>query len=201
VCVSAAAEIWDSVRLMQLLPALLAAENSTAIAAINNIRKACGRVSREFPYAAADNLGVGSGHVRWMKVLLTDTQSRAVQQQFVGGFQSTFYVCEGGVRQGCPLAPFVCLSAGQALLCHLCKRGVGILSDDLAGERFVATHYADDVEHRVQGLLPGDNTVSSFVHDMEVYGDATGQRKQPAESDLLSMGGAAVQDRPPEAGI
>jgi hypothetical protein len=183
-------QIGDSVRLLQMLPALLAAENNTAIAAFIDFRKAYDTVSREFLCAAADTLGVGSGFVRWMKVLLTDTRSCAV----VNGFQSAFYVCEGGVRQGCPLAPLMYLFAGQALLCHLRKRGVGI---DLAGERFVATQYADDVEP----LLPDDNSVSAFVRAMEVYGDATGQRMQPAKSQLLPMGGAVVQDRPPVAGI
>jgi hypothetical protein len=72
--------------------------------------------------------------------------------------------------------------------------GVG---NDLAGERFVATQYADDVKP----LLPDDNSVSAFVRAMEVYGDATGQRMQPAKSQLLPMGGAVVQDRPPVAGI
>jgi hypothetical protein len=183
-------QIGDSVRLLQMLPALLAAENSTAIAAFIDFRKAYDTVSREFLYAAADTLGVGSGFVQWMRVLLTNTLSCAV----VNGFQSAFYVCDAGVRQGCPLAPLMYLFAGQALLCHLRKRGVGI---DLAGERFVATQYADDVEP----LLPDDSSVSAFVSDMEVYGDATGQRMQPAKSKLLPMGGAAVQDRPPVAGI
>jgi hypothetical protein len=122
-----------------MLPALLAAENSTAIAAFIDFKKAYDTVSRELLYAAANTLGVGSEFVRWIRVLLTDTRSCAV----VDGFQRTFYVCEGRVRQGCPLAPLMYLFAGQALLCHLRKRDVGI---NLAGERFVATQYADDVE-------------------------------------------------------
>jgi hypothetical protein len=127
-----------------------------------------------------------------MRVLLSNTLSCAV----VNGFQSPFYVCNAGVRQGCPLAPLLYLFAGQALLCHLRERGVGI---DLAGERFVATQYADDVEP----LLPAASAVPGFVSGMDVYGDATGQRMQPPKSKLLPMGGrgTSAADNSPVAGI
>ena len=74
-----------------------------------------------------------------MQVLLTDTYTCAV----VNGFQSSFYRCSAGVRQGCPLAPLMYLFAGQALLCHLRQCGIGI---DVAAGRLVASQYADDVE-------------------------------------------------------
>jgi hypothetical protein len=185
-------QIGDSIRLLQMLPPLLAAENSTALAAFIDFRKAYDTVSREFLFAAADTLGVGANFVQWMRVLLSNTLSCAV----VNGFCSPFYVCDAGVRQGCPLAPLMYLFAGQALLCHLRKRGVGI---DLAGQRFVAAQYADDVEP----LLPDEGAVASFVAGMDVYGDATGQRMQPSKSKLLPMGGGVggADNHPPVAGI
>lgn len=113
-------QIGDSIRLLQMLPPLLAAENSTAIAALIDFRKAYDTLSREFLFAAADALGVGADFVQWMHVLLSNTLSCAV----VNGFQSPFYVCHAEVRQGCPLAPLLYLFAGQALLCHLRQQGV-----------------------------------------------------------------------------
>jgi hypothetical protein len=77
-------------------------------------------------FSAAARLGVDAAFVEWMRLLLTDTRTCAV----VNGFTSDLYLCNAGVRQGCPLAPLLYLFAGQALLCHLRQRGVGI---DLAG--------------------------------------------------------------------
>ena len=48
-------QIGDSVRLLQVLPRLLAAENSTALAAFIDFREAYDAVSREYLYAAADS--------------------------------------------------------------------------------------------------------------------------------------------------
>jgi hypothetical protein len=183
-------QIGDSVRLLQILPRLLAAENSTAIAAFSDLRKAYDTVSKDFLYAAAEQLGLGDSFVQWMKVLLTGTLTCAV----VNGFRSPFYVCNSGVRQGCPLAPLIYLLAGQALLCHLKSRGIGI---DLANMRFTATQYADDVEP----LLPDESAVPAFLSDMDVHGDATGQRMQPTKSKLLPMGGGVRGDGPPVSGI
>ena len=103
-------------------------------------------------------------------------------------------VCDAGVRQGCPLSRLIYLFAGQALLCHLKSRGIGI---DLAHMRFTATQYADDVEP----FLPGEGSVPAFLSDMDVYGDATGQRMQPAKSKLLPIGGGVQGTGPPVAGI
>jgi hypothetical protein len=87
-------QIGDSVRLLQILPRLLAAENSTAIAAFSDFRKAYDTVSRDFLYAAAEQLGLGDSFVQWMKVLLTGTLTCAV----VNGFRSRGWVtalCSG----------------------------------------------------------------------------------------------------------
>lgn len=181
--------IGDSVRLLQLLPQLLRARNQSAIAAFLDFRKAYDTVSRDFLFAAGATLGVGAGFVAWMKVLLTDTYTCAV----VNGFQSSFYHCSAGVRQGCPLAPLMYLFAGQALLCHLRQRGIGI---DVAAGRLVAAQYADDVET----LLPGEEAVPGVVADLTVYGDATGQWVQPPKCQLLPLGRTLV-GAAPVAGI
>jgi hypothetical protein len=68
-------QIGDSIRLLQMLPPLLVAENRTAIAAFLDFRKAYDTVSREFLYAVAETLGLGDGFVGWMKVVLTNTYS------------------------------------------------------------------------------------------------------------------------------
>jgi hypothetical protein len=182
-------QIGDSVRLLQMLPPLLRAEHRTAIAAFVDFTKAYDTVSREFLYAVAETLGLGDGFVAWMKVLLTDTCSCAV----VNGFRSPFYSCNAGVRQGCPLAPLLYLLAGQALLCHLKQRGVGI---DVAGCRLTAAQYADDTEP----LLPDEAAVTPFVAGMDEFEEASGQHMQPRKSHLLPMG-RDVQEEPSVAGL
>jgi len=149
-------------------------------------------VDREFLYEVASRLGVGAGFVSWMKLLLTDTFSCAL----VNGFKSALYKCEAGVRQGCPLAPFLYLFAGQALLCFMQQQGVGI---DIAGRRVVATQYADDVEP----CLPDTAAVPAFVADMAVFGQASGQHLQPPKCKLLPMGRvpSAVLASGPHAGL
>lgn len=90
--------IGGSIRLLQLLPPLLAAQHRTAIAAFVDVRKAYDTVSRQLLFAIADKLGVGAGCVSWMQVLLTGTHSCAI----VNGVQPPFFLCSAGVRKAVP---------------------------------------------------------------------------------------------------
>ncbi len=83
-----------------------------------DFRKAYNTMLRDFLYAAAEQLGLGDGFIKWVKVLLSGTSTCAV----VNGFRSSFFACDADVRQGCPLAPVIYLLAGQALSCHLKER-------------------------------------------------------------------------------
>jgi hypothetical protein len=89
--------------------------------------------------AVAAALGIGDGFVSWMRVLLSVTYTCAT----VNGFCSPFYRCDAGVRQGCPLAPLLYLFVGQALLCFLKQRGIGIVA---ASQQLAAAQYADEAE-------------------------------------------------------
>jgi hypothetical protein len=131
--------IGDSIRLLQLLPALLHEEQRMAVVVFTDFAKAYDTVDRSLLYDVAAALGIGDGFVGWMRVLLSDTHTCAT----VNGFCSPFYRCDAGVRQGCPLAPLLYLFVGQALLCFLKQRGIGIVA---ASQQLAAAQYADDAE-------------------------------------------------------
>lgn len=105
--------IGDSIRLLQLLPALLHEEKRMAVVVFTDFAKAYDTVDRGLLYDVAAALGIGDGFIGWMRVLLSDTLTCAT----VSGFCSPFCRCKAGVRQGCPLAPLLYLFVGQALLC------------------------------------------------------------------------------------
>ena len=169
--------IGDSVRLLQMLPALLHEEQRAAIIVFTDFAQAYDTVDRSLLFEVAATLGVGDEFVAWMRVLLTNTFTCAT----VNGFCSPYYKCEAGVRQGCPLAPLLYLFVGQALLCYLKQRGIGILA---ASQQIAATQYADDAEVFLLTL----NDVPTFMSCMEDFALASGQRLNPAKTRLLWVG-------------
>jgi len=171
-------QIRDSVRLLQVLPAVLHAYGLSAVTVFTDFTKAYDTLDRGFLYAVAEHLGLGDGFVRWMKLLLTDTSSCAL----VNGFTSAFFTCPAGVRQGCPLAPVLYLLIGEALWCFLKHKGIGI---SVADELFVvAAQYADDAEP----FLPNLSAVPSFVATMHEFGLASGQFLNTNKTKLMLIG-------------
>ena len=106
--------------LLQLLPHLLRQQGRSAYAIFCDFRKAYDTVGRGFLLRIMEHLGIGPGFLAWAWLLLRDTRSKALVNGPVGA------AFEAGVRQGLSLPPLLYLFIGQALLCFLKARGVGI---------------------------------------------------------------------------
>ena len=169
--------IGENVMLLQCLPAALAEEGSTALVAFCDFKKAYDTIDRGFLLKVAEQMGLGAGFVRWVRLLLTDTRSAACVGGCVGPPRKFF----AGVRQGCPLAPLLYLLIGQALVCWLRDQGLGV---EVGGVRHVGMQYADDLK----ALLEGPQQVGDFLAAMEVFGEASGQRLNPTKTQLLPVG-------------
>jgi len=175
--------IGENIMLLQCLPHLLrrpgeaAGEARSAVVAFCDFRKAYDTVDREFLFRTMHALGVGPGFIAMARLLLTNTKARAL----VNGHISTPAAFAAGVRQGCPLAPLLYLFVAQALLRLLKARGIGIA---VAGTHLTATQYADDTE----ALLTSTEQVPAFLAAMNIFGDASGQRLNPAKTVLLPIG-------------
>eukprot|EP00775_Hariotina_reticulata_P015215 gene15215-biopygen2361 len=137
---------------------MLRQDQQSAVIAFLDFKKAYDTVDREFLCSVASTLGVGVGFVSWMRVLMTSTCSCAL----VNGFKSAFYPTAAGVRQGCPLAPFLYLFAGQALYSHMQATGVGT---QVASTHVTAAQYADDIEP----VFPDVAVVPAFVSNMQTF--------------------------------
>ena len=169
--------IKDSIRLLQLLPALLSCQGESAVAVFTDFQKAYDTVDRVFLCSVAECLGVGAGFQRWMKTLLSNTYTCA----HVNGFLSSAYKCEAGVRQGCPLSPLLYLFVGQALWCWLKHKNIGITVADLV---LTSTQYADDAEP----FLPALANVPNFQQCMADFAAASGQHLNVDKTHMLPLG-------------
>ena len=169
--------IKDSIRLLQVLPAVLQAHGLSAVAVFTDFTKAYDTLDRRFLYDVAKQLGLGDGFVNWMKLLLSNTRTCAL----VNGFKSALFTCHAGVRQGCPLAPILYLLIGEALWCFLKHKGVGVTVND---HTVVTAQYADDAEPFVSTSAD----VPAFVSTMHDFGLASGQFLNMNKSKLMLVG-------------
>ncbi|PNW77603.1 hypothetical protein CHLRE_10g444044v5 [Chlamydomonas reinhardtii] len=189
--------IADNVLLLQLLPELMrvaegggpgggggggGAAGSTAdadrgVVAFLDFYKAYDTLDRNFLYRCLAVMGVGSGFLAWVKLLLTGTRSAAL----ANGYLSAFVLIIAGVRQGCPLAPPLYLAPAQALFAYLDRAGFGVSWADI---RLVATAYADDAAPFLRRMA----NVPGFLAAMETFRAASGQRLNLDKVELLPIG-------------
>ncbi|PNW80320.1 hypothetical protein CHLRE_07g312701v5 [Chlamydomonas reinhardtii] len=191
--------IADNVLLLQLLPELMrvaegggpgggggggggGAAGSTAdadrgVVAFLDFYKAYDTLDRNFLYRCLAVMGVGSGFLAWVKLLLTGTRSAAL----ANGYLSAFVLIIAGVRQGCPLAPPLYLAPAQALFAYLDRAGFGVSWADI---RLVATAFADDAAPFLRRMA----NVPGFLAAMETFRAASGQRLNLDKVELLPIG-------------
>ena len=114
--------IAENLLLLQLLPHALCAEQRSALAVFCDVRKAYDTVDRAFLWKVMGRLGVEGPFLRAAQALLSHTWARSC----VRSAMSRSVSFSAGVRQGCPLAPLLCLFVGQALGRFLATVGVGL---------------------------------------------------------------------------
>ena len=182
--------LGENIQLLQLLPHLLHSRRLSAYAVFCDFRKAYDTVDRSFLLQVMDRLGVGAGFLHWVRLLLTGTSSRAL----VNGHLSGPAAFQAGVRQGCPLAPLLYLFIGQALLCFLKARGIGLQLPG-GGPRLVGAQYADDLEVLLASLAE----LPAFQAAMEIFAAAAGQRLNPSKTVVLPIGASPPAPPPPTA--
>ncbi len=172
--------IGDNVTFTSLLPCVMATHNVTGATIFVDIAKAYDTVDREFLFAVMACLGASTGMVNWARLLLSNTCA-SVQ---VNGQESAARRTHAGVRQGCPLAPYLYLFVAQALSSWL--RAPPTLGVTVAGVRFVSTHLADDTQIHLSDLSTA--TLTNLTSTLAAFGAASGQTINPAKSKAVLMG-------------
>lgn len=172
--------IGENILLLQLLPQMLKQKGQSAVVAFCDFAKAYDTIDRGFLLKCMECMGAGSGFIRWVNIMLSDTRACAV----VNGHVSKKYVFVAGVRQGCPLAPLLYLFIAQSLQTWLQSKGVGIELGN--GKVLAAKQYADDTKALLKSLLEGD--VRSFLEVMSTFQKASGQRLNETKTELLPIG-------------
>jgi hypothetical protein len=113
--------------------------------------KAYDKVDSTFLFIALSHLGFPNYFVQMVRLLFQDAAARVI----VNGHTTQAFLIQQGVRQGCPLAPYIFLVVGE-ILNHTIKREVhrgricGINLPGVAEQQTIA-QYADDTSLSIRG--------------------------------------------------
>ncbi|GJP54196.1 hypothetical protein CLOM_g13293 [Closterium sp. NIES-68] len=131
-----------------------------------DFQKAYDTIARPYLFAVLQRMGFPKIYVRWVEGLPRDATMRVCTNGWLGERVAV----QVGVRQGCPLAPYLFLCAMEPLCQEVKRRHLGI-GEKRAG-RLAYLGYADDTKL----LLRGKHLLEQTVGVLQEFGQISGLR-------------------------
>ncbi|CAI5462919.1 unnamed protein product [Closterium sp. Yama58-4] len=142
-----------------------------------DFQKAFDSVSRYFLFNTLRDMGFPSRFMAWIEGLHAHTTTKLLVNDWTGrGIEVV-----SGVRQGCPLAPYLFLCAVEPLAQEVERRQLGL---SLEGHRLSYLGYADDTTLRLQG----EEQITQAEGILEEFEKMSGLATNKGKSVILPLG-------------
>ncbi|CAI5484179.1 unnamed protein product [Closterium sp. Yama58-4] len=144
-----------------------------------DFQKAYDYVSRGYLFATLSDMGFPEKFVRWVRGLHDGAPTRMLLNGWVG----ERVAMDKGVRQGCPLAPYLFLCAVEPLCQEIGRRNLGVRKRGVKGE-LAYIGYADDTTL----VLKGKEQVATASKLLDDFAELSGLRVNSSKTTLMPLG-------------
>ena len=129
------------------------------------------------------HFGSGTSLLNWIKVFYCDIQSCILNN----GWVSNFFKLGRGVRQGCPLSPYLFILSVE-ILADAIRQKKEIRGITLNGMEIKLSHYADDTTLILDG---SENSFLEALKMIELFGKISGLKLNNSKTEALCPGANA----------
>ena len=140
--------IGENIRLIQETIEKLENENSPGLLFFADFEKAFDSISHKYILRCLEAFNFGADIIKWVECFYQGANS-CVQN---AGYMSDFFSINRGVRQGCPLSPYLFILCIEVLSATLLK-DQDITGIKINGKEFKSTMFADDATFAMDGSL------------------------------------------------
>jgi hypothetical protein len=162
---------------------------------VNNIlvnidfEKAFDTIKWDFILQSMKNLNFPEPFIKWIKALYTDIETCVMNN----GFTTKYFKPERGVRQGCPLSPYLFIITTEIMNRWLKKHLEQHGTTDKEGNNYLISQFADDTSFAVHCNKQALDTLFKYL---EVYGRITGLKINIEKTEILLLGKTNIDDVP-----
>ncbi|CAI5476487.1 unnamed protein product [Closterium sp. Yama58-4] len=142
-----------------------------------DFRKAFDSVSRGFLFTVLEKMGFPPRFVGWIRGLHENTRTSLLVNGWIGEAVEVV----SGVRQGCPLAPYLFLCAVEPLAQEAANRRIGISEGD---QRLAYLGYANDTSL----ILEGEEQIVAAEKLLEEFAGESGLATNKKKSIVVPLG-------------
>jgi hypothetical protein len=134
-----------------------------------------------FIYKTLEAMNFGENFIKFIKVIYCE--GKVTSAVNVNGFISNFFSIGRGIRQGCPLSPYIYVITSE-VVAHFIRHTILLRGIPLCGTNTRITKYADDTSL----FLSKWQEIDFIFRIFNLFKNASGSRLKPAKTQLLLLG-------------
>ena len=175
--------IGENIRLIDGLINHTAAHNISGLLMFLDFEKAFDTVEWSFIWKTLGSFNFGSSLISWIKLCYRNIESCVLNN----GWASNYFTPERGVRQGCPLSPYIFILCAE-ILANKIRENKDIKGITVCGNEIKISQYADDTTMILDG---SKKSFTSALLDLELFGAISGLRLNNKKTEILWIGACA----------
>ena len=172
--------IGENVRLICDILEYVEESHLPAVLFFSDFEKAFDSVSHEFMFKTLDHFNFGSDLKNWVKLFYKDANSCVINN----GYCSEFFSIQRGVRQGCPLSPFLFIMCIE-LLSYEVSNNKNIKGININNEEVKNTLFADDATFLTDG---SKKSFETLINVLDNYSFISGLKLNTKKCNVLRAG-------------
>ena len=146
----------------------------------SDFEKAFDSIDHDFLTNCLKHFHFGNDFIKWIKLFYSNAKSCVTNN----GFQSEFFPIKHGVRQGCPLSPYLFIICME-LLTHQIRSNDNIKGITIAGLEIKNTCYADDASFVLDG---SQKSFETLIEILENFSYISGLKLNSRKCQVLRIG-------------
>ena len=145
-----------------------------------DFEKAFDSVEWSFIWKTLSSFNFGPWIISWIKLCYCSIGSCVLNN----GWASSSFTPERGVRQGCPLSPYIVILCAE-VLANKIRENKDIKGITVRGNEIKISQYADDTTITLDG---SKKSFTSALLDLGLFGEISGLRLNSKNSEILWIG-------------
>ena len=175
--------IGENIRLIEGIINYTATQNIPGQLLFLDFEKAFDTVERLFIWKTLESFNFGSSIINWIKLCYQNIESCILNN----GWASGYFTLDRGVRQGCPLSPYIFIICVE-LLAEKIRQNKTIKGISVQDEEINISQFADDATIILDG---SKESFTAALQDLEQFGSISGLRLNNKKTEVLWIGSKA----------
>ena len=172
--------IGENIRLIDCIIQYAAKENIPGLLLFIDFEKAFDSLEWSLIVNSLHFFGFGPSIINWVKVLYCETESCVLNN----GWSTNFFQTLRGVRQGCPLSPYLFILSAE-VLAKAVRNNVNIKGISVDNNEIKISQYADDTTLILDGSR---EALASALNLLEDFSKVSGLRLNNKKTEALWIG-------------